>query len=925
MCSSPASSPARLRAALAVLLFALFCGTAIRAQVQSPVALPPGVTYATSVEGIDEYRLPNGLRVLLFADPTKTNITVNITYMVGSRHEDYGETGMAHLLEHLVFKGTPTHTDIPKELKDHGARPNGTTWVDRTNYFETFQASDENLTWALSLEADRMVNSFIAKKDLDSEMTVVRNEYESGENSPPRVLHERTMSTAFLWHNYGKSTIGARSDIERVPIERLQAFYHHFYQPDNAVLVVAGKIDEAKTLAQVDRIYSAIPKPTRQLRRTYTAEPTQDGERTVTLRRVGDVQALESVYHVPAGTHAEFPAVQLAASILGTTPSGRLHKALVETGLAVSAGAGASGLMEPGFAGASATLRKEQSLDKALDVMLTVTEGLKQQPFTDEEVNRAKTQWLKGVELMMNDSQQIALGLTTWQAMGDWRMLFLQRDRMKQVTREQIQAAAEKYFIASNRTVGKFIPDDKPVRVDVPDAPDVAALLKDYRGSATVAKGEAFDASPENIDKLTQRTDLPGGLKLSLLTKKTRGGQVNVQLILHFGDENSLKGLVAAAQGAGAMLMRGSSHHTRQQIRDEFDRLKAQVSVNGGLGGASASIETTRENLAPVLALVAEILKEPAFPESEFTQLKQQYLASFENQKSDPSALASLALARHMSTYPKGDVRYVPTLEERIEEAKALTLEQAKAFHHDFYGASTGEVTVIGDCDAAAVQKQLVELFGTWKTPKPFTRIARKFAPIAPAAEAIETPDKSNATWLAALNVQMNDTSPDYPAMVLGNYILGSGMGSRLFARIRGKEGLSYGVGASFGAPIADDDAHFSANAICAPQNAPKVEASFKDELSKILAEGYKPEEVEAAKKSWLQSRQVSRANDSELIGRIGNQRYWGRTMAYDADLEKKVAALTPEQVQAAMKKSLDLSQLSIVRAGDFKKAAVTW
>src|SRR5882757_4513455 len=173
----------------------------------------------TTVEGITEYRLANGLRVLLFPDPSKQTITVNITYMVGSKNENYGETGMAHLLEHLVFKGTPKHPNIPQELTAHGASPNGTTWVDRTNYFETFNATDENLKWALDLESDRMINSFIAKKDLDSEMTVVRNEFESGENNPSGVLEERVTSTAYLWHNYGKSTIGSRADLENVPID----------------------------------------------------------------------------------------------------------------------------------------------------------------------------------------------------------------------------------------------------------------------------------------------------------------------------------------------------------------------------------------------------------------------------------------------------------------------------------------------------------------------------------------------------------------------------------------------------------------------------------------------------------------------------------------------------------------------------------
>jgi len=214
--------------------------------------LPPRIQKVTTVEGITEYRLDNGLRVLLFPDPSKPTITVNVTVLVGSGSEGYGEKGMAHLLEHLVFKGTPGHPDIPRELTEHGTRPNGTTSFDRTNYFETFQATEENLKWALDMEADRLVNSFIAKKDLDSEMTVVRNEWEAGENFPQAVLQKRILAAAYEWHNYGHTVIGARSDIEKVPIERLQEFYRKHYQTDNAILMVAGKIDEPTTLKLIN-------------------------------------------------------------------------------------------------------------------------------------------------------------------------------------------------------------------------------------------------------------------------------------------------------------------------------------------------------------------------------------------------------------------------------------------------------------------------------------------------------------------------------------------------------------------------------------------------------------------------------------------------------------------------------------------------
>jgi zinc protease len=314
----------RLPRALASALMATVVAVAPTVAQETAADLEP----ITTVEGITEYRLDNGLRVLLFPDPSKPQITVNITYFVGSRHEGYGETGMAHLLEHLLFKGTPNHPDIPQEFNETGAQPNGTTSLDRTNYYEIFPASAENLEWALDLESERMVSSRVERTDLDSEMTVVRNEMESGENNPLAILVERTLSTAYLWHNYGKSTIGARSDIENVPIERLQAFYRKYYQPDNALLVVAGNFDEPSALTHIVEKFGSLPRPERTgantLYATYTSEPVQDGERQVTLRRSGEIQFAVSAYHMPPGGHPDYAAVDVLSFVLGDSPSGRL-------------------------------------------------------------------------------------------------------------------------------------------------------------------------------------------------------------------------------------------------------------------------------------------------------------------------------------------------------------------------------------------------------------------------------------------------------------------------------------------------------------------------------------------------------------------------------------------------------------------------
>ncbi len=918
-------TPNRIRslimaAALAAAMLAATPAALVAAQ-GGQAGLPKGVTRVTSVEGITEYRLDNGMRVLLFPDQSKQTIIVNITYQVGSKHESYGETGMAHLLEHMVFKGSTKHTNIPEELSSHGARPNGSTWFDRTNYFETFAATDENLKWALDLESDRMVNSFIAKKDLDSEMTVVRNEYEMGENDPASVLVERLFATAYIWHNYGKTTIGARSDIENVPIERLQAFYKKYYQPDNAVLLVGGKIDEAKTLAMVNQYFGVIPRPARVLPKVYTEEPTQDGERAVTVRRVGDVQVVMAGYHVPAGSHQDAAAVSVLAQILADTPSGRLHKALVETKKASSVSSFPVLFGEPSLLIFGAEVRQEASLDEARNALLATVEEITKTPPTKEEVERARNQILKQVELNLSSAERVGLELSEWVGMGDWRLLFINRDRLRKVTPEDVQRVAAAYLKPSNRTLGQFVPTPKPDRAEIPPTPDVAALVKDYKGDAAVAAGEAFDPSPANIDARTTRVTA-GGLKLALLPKKTRGNTVVAMMTLRFGDEKSLMNRGTAGELAGAMLMRGTAKHTRQQLKDEFDRLKARVSVGGGASSASMRIETTRENLPAVLRLVAEILREPAFPASEFEQLKEEELAGIEQQRSEPTAVGVTEIRRYLSPYPKGHPNYVSTPDEDVAELKAATLDEVKKFYADFYGASNGEMAVVGDFDDKEVARLAGELFGGWKSPRPFQRIANPYHDVAPLNKSLETPDKANAFFLAGMNLDLREDDPDYPALVLGNFLLGGGtLNSRLGTRIRQKEGLSYGVGSQLQASPIDKSGIFMAFAIYAPQNVERLEAAFKEEVARALKEGFTEDEVKAAKSGWLQSQQVSRAQDNELAAGLLSDLYLNRTMAWDADFEKKVMALTPNEIVAAMRRHIDPAKITIVKAGDFAKA----
>jgi zinc protease len=896
---------AYLRNLSAVLLF-LWLGSVLAAELPQK---------GVSIEGITEWRLANGMKLLTLPDPGADTITVHITYLVGSRHETYGEKGMAHLLEHLLFKGSKRHPNLKEEFTRRGARWNGTTSNDRTNYFETLAATDDNLEWAIAMEADRMVNSFVSKQDLDSEMTVVRNEFEMGENNPGGVLVQRMQQLAFPWHNYGNPIIGSRSDIENVPIDKLQAFYRTWYQPDNAVLVIAGRFDQAKAVPLVQKHFGALPRPTRVLPAHYTAEPTQDGERRVRLERVGDNPVVSTLYRVPAGSHPDYPAIDLLVNVLGDVPAGRLHRAIVQKGLASHAWGGERALHDPGYVLFGAYLGREQSVADARERLLEVVEGVAREKVTAEELERARTTLLNEFEKVQLDASALVRSLTEFIATGDWRLFFLYRDRLRKVTLEDVQRVAGQYLKPANRVLGEFIPTERPDRAEIPPTPDLQSVLAGYTGGATVQLGEAFDPSPQNIEKRTLKRELSNGIRAAFLPKQTRGARVVATLTLHWGDEKSLMHRETACNFAGAMLMRGTRTRSRAELKEAFERLNASVQ----LSGEGAHIEVRGENLVPTLELVAEALREPAFLPAEFEEMKRAALTGAEAQRQEPASLASVRLARHLHEYAPGHPHYTPTVEERIELMRKTTLEDAIACYRELYGATGADFVAVGDFDPEVVASAMNRLLGPWRTPYPFQRVPWRHFDRPGFEDSLVTPDKANAALRAGINVRMRDDHADFPALVLANHLLGGSSTARMPARVREKEGLSYSTYTTFSSSALDEAASFRVGSIFAPQNRGRVERAIREEIERAVREGFSAAEVEAGKRSVLEARRLARSQDRALAGRLGHYLFVKRTFAWDIEFEKKIAALTPGQVNAALRRHIDPARLAVVVAGDLK------
>lgn len=879
--------------------------------------LPPSFTFVRLFQGIEEFKLSNGLKVLLFLDPSQGNLTVNLTYLVGSRHEGRGEAGMAHLLEHMLFRGTTLTRDIKGALQDKGASFNATTWFDRTNYYATLTPTLENLEFILKLEADRMVNSLILAEDLESEMTVVRNEFEMGENNPVHVLHDQLMSAAYRWHNYGKTTIGNRSDIERVPATSLRKFYEHYYQPDNAVLVVAGQFERADAIDIIERYFASIPKPHRVLDKTYTEEPAQDGPREVMLERVGDVASVGVGYHIPAGSHDDHAAIKVFVDAINDEPGGILYEELVEKGLCSEIFGMTYFLFEPAMALCFTRPIESEKTLVIRDLLLKLIEENAAKSLNNEQVARIKARILKRFKLAMSNSKEIALKLSEAIACGDWRLFFWQRAQIEAVTLEDVLRVANTYFIRSNRTSGVFLPQKEALRVSVPHVQNVLDVVKDIKEDISLSEGETFVATVENIEKLLVRDKYSERQNLAFLPKKRRGEIALATLLFRYGNEDALNPFCEEISVLAPLMWRGTENYDFQGLRDKLDSLMSTMELSGHVGCLSASIKSEKKYLASAMELLAEMCFRPAFKEKEFSIIRQREIDDIEEIKNDPQRAGFHELERLKNPWPKESIHYIPSFEEKISLLKKLELSRIKDAHKNLFSCANWSIAILGDAVREDYLSLVPKLFNEKSVSEPFLRIKRPFIANIKEEIAIHTPDKEMAIIGMSYNFPMRDDHDSFAHLKLANYIFGETMNSRLFSRIREKEGISYGAGSWMEISRHEESASINMYAMAAPSAVSRAKAAMNEEWQKFIEEGPFEEELKVAQESfWLRFKNML-ANDSYLASTIAHDLEIERDFYWREKLFLKMRALSCEEVLMAIKTWWSDAQFASVIAGD--------
>jgi zinc protease len=702
--------------------------------------------------------------------------------------------------------------------------------------------------------------------------------------------------------------LGNRADVENVPIERLQAFYRTWYQPDNATVIVAGRFDPQQVIKQVDQYFGRIPKPARTLPGRYTVEPAQDGEREITIRRAGELPMLAVGYHTPAITHPDSAALDVLDSVLGSVPSGRLHQVLVKTKLAADADSGAASYLEPGLFSFFSVPTMGTELAVVEKTLLAEVEAPTRKPFTQEEVDAAKQRLDNRYVRASSNVIGTANGLSDSIAAGDWRLWFLSRSALAKVTVEDVNRVAATYLVPANRTIARFIPTKEPVMVKIDPAPGVADLLKGYVAPEKLADGEVFDGTPQNIQARTETVRIGDKLKLAMLPKRSRGDEVTAYMMFHYGDDVSTAGRAEAGSFAGSMITYGTPTMTREQIAARFDAMQARVSISGSARLAVISITSKQDKLIPAMRLAAEVMRNPTYPEAGFEEARARSISALESGRHQPGMIVDDAMRDYFDPWPEGHPDAYRTPEQRLAAIKALKVEDVRAFHRDFFGTAEGEIAVVGRFDPVEVKREVSEIFAGWKSAHPFKlSMDPYYQPEEVVRRSYETPDKANAVVVSRSNFEITVEDPDHAALLVAARIFGSGSkGSRLGDRVREQEGLSYYVGGGVIIDPVHGNGKFYMQATSAPENMGRVETAMQEELQRFVRDGVTATELEDAKSGLLKRYEDGRSTDGSIAGALRLDLFMDRTMQWTADFEDSIRRLTVEQVNAAIKRRID-------------------
>lgn len=881
--------------------------TADAADPAWPATLPtaPQARLDAQAGGIASWTLANGFKIILAPFPTAGSARVELLVKSGSKLEGYGETGMAHLLEHLLFKGAGERADLKRDLTALGARWNGTTTADRTNYFETVAAEPNKIAEAIRIEADRFIRPRFTREDLSSEMTVVRNEFERQEREPMPVVMRALQRLSYAWHGYGRPTIGARSDIEGAPFEALQAFHRRHYRPDNAALIVSGQFDPQQVLALAASQFAQASNPDQPRVSHWTREPSEAATRRSELWLPAGTTLAASAWRLPGLRQREAHALDLASAAVCDPDWGSLRRQLVlEQQLAASAYCGVRLQADYGEWIATASQGRDGDAVVLSSALGHHLEQAAARGISAEQLERARREQLNAFERLRGDHEAVAALLSQAEVAGDWRLLFWQLDLLREIKLEEANAALRRWTVAGQRSDVLLRHADA---ISSPGEPLPAAALSLVAGKDWPALALAADPPPQSMAELAaalRRVDLGDSRVQALQLRRRTGGDLAWLALGHdWGNPVALAGRRTACDMADRLLAYGGAGLDRDALNARLEALHARWSL--GLDGIF--LEAPKDQLAPALELLLSVWADPLLPEAEFSRLRAASVARLEAALQQPARLAAVESRLRFDNYPAGHPRQPRQLQQQLQELRALTLAEVKSCVSDFSGLAQARLALVGDFDQDALRGLWTRIARLPPARQPYARIADPAAPQPLDASPIDIamPGQANASLSGLALLPLSMESPDYPALRLAVEALGGNSDSRIWRRLREQEGLAYGAGASLDNDGPDPRSTLTLYASAATARAADALAALQDELSRALRDGLTPDEIERARRTWLESRKTLLRSEAGYAGLLAQGLLHGRDPAWLADFEVRMARVTADEANAALRRYL--------------------
>jgi zinc protease len=864
--------------------------------------------------GIQEYSLPNGLKLLLVENHSAPVVTVQVVYRVGSRNEAVGYTGSTHFLEHMLFRGTPSFnkskgTQIAQVLNRVGANFNATTWLDRTTYYETLPA--DQLELALQIESERMQHAWIRDKDRQAEMTVVRNELERDENEPDSIMWKHLFAHAYVAHPYHHPTIGWHSDVEGVPTSRLRKFYKEFYHPNNATLILVGDFQAEQALELVGQYFEPIPASPKPIPVMYTEEFPQQGERRFTVRRPGQLGLIQMAWHVPAVEHVDSHALDVLQDILSEGVNSRLYQAIVEKHLGLYASAYNLQLRDPGLFIVQAKLSSESSHEQLEAAIEAVLKAIQEAPPDERELSRVKNQTRAAFSYQRHGTHQLATMLGEFEASSSWKVMVNYLELLDKVTPEDVQRVAKTYLLKDNRTVGWYVPEASEV-VDVSSRMQVTP-----EAPKPVKAKKAAKKSPIKRFANTRQTFGTKDQGVLLAQENHLDNTVAIQGRIMAGQIYNPNQASALAQLTAGMLKKATKKRNKLEIADVLAQMGSSLDFRLGTDSLSFSIRCLSEHLEETLALLREVLREPVFPEDEFDKLKKQRVDRLKQRIDSTDAMAYDTLYRHL--YPVGHYHYQPEVAELIAATEAATLKDVKAFFKANYGSGGMMVSGVGDLDPVGLHDFLNQAFGDWN-PKIKALPEIPDLPLQAQGTTLvhAMPDKANVSIVMGHQTDLKRMDKDYFPAMLANHVLGqSSLSSRLGVRIRDELGLTYGI-YSFFPDVSRGAGPWVASVTTHPDNVHAAIAETRKVTERFVQQGMTDQELEEAKSSLIGSYLVHLTTNPEIASRLLQLEQYGLGLDYFQKRAPEIQAVTQAQVKAALKRHLHPDRLTIAIAGHY-------